>query len=51
MRKALIDLRKGHPKATGLPHKWLAQACRQAAKRLEAGEDAFRLSYYAWSEP
>lgn len=42
----LIDLRKGYPKAANLQHRRMAQACRQAASRLDAGTEAsFPLQY------
>ena len=47
-RRGLIDLRKGHPHPSHLPHAAMAAACRKAASRLEAGVTAlgaFPLSY------
>jgi len=46
MALRLVDLRKGHPKVTNLPHAKLAQAARRAALRLdEAQETHFGLGY------
>ena len=42
--RRLIDLRKGHPKPRNLQHARMAEACRQAATRLDAGsEESFPL--------
>ena len=44
--RRLIDLRKGHPKPSNLQHARMAEACRQAAVRLDAGSEAeFPLQY------
>lgn len=42
----MIDLRKGHPKNSSLPHLHMARACRAAAERLDSSSEAsFPLQY------
>ena len=42
---ALIDLRKGHPLESELPHAALARACASAAADLASGEAGLALQY------
>ena len=48
--KKVIDLRKGHPKPTMLPHAQMAAACRSAAIRLDSRSEAVLPLQYSKTE-